>query len=1753
MLFRRSNTRSRQKQTSFILVALLLTAVILMASPASRTSFTSTLNLGIAQDPTNGKSNPKDNSRLRNGPEALTQISFTAAADSYVSSAATTTNFGTATDLRSKRSNLESYLRFDLGSILNESVVSAKLRLTGNISDTSATNLVAQVFSVSNTTWSETGIQWSNKPSSGSSALASATIANDVAALYEWDVTAFVKSEIAAERHLISLALKNQANSTPFVTFNSRESLSGQPELLVTSTMPPVVSITSPVAGSSFLAPGSITIDAAASDADGIAKVEFLQGSTVLTTDTEFPYSFTWNNVAIGNYNLTARATDAVGGIKTSAPVNVSVVATFPPTVSITSPLTGTSFAAPATITIDVDATDSDGVQKVDFYQGNTLIGTDDTFPYSLTWTGMPACAYFLTAKATDTLGATGTSAPVTIKVTTTSLGEPTPPNFKIAFVGDQGLGPLSAATLTLIASEGAQALVIPGDLDYADNPAAWEAQLNSTVGADFPVFTLAGNHDEDIWHGPNGYQRLIEARYNRLGIPWCGSCGIQQSFHYKGIFFVFTTPGLDPIVDLGNNAAYIREQLAADRAVWSIASWHKNMHLMQAGGKDDEAGWEVYEESRAGGAIIANAHEHSYFRTHLLSSMMNQTVASTSSTMTLTKGNSFVFVSGLGGQSRRDQEVTGPWVARIYATPCLPGDPVCVPNAVEGAMFAIFNVDGQQNKANFYFKDVNGQIIDSFTVISQVDMPVIESISPTETPAGGPGVTLSITGSGFINESRLHINGNPRPTSFLSDTQLIAQLSAEDIQNPGVFPVKIVNGVTGGGISNEINFTVIAQPNPVPTLTSVEPGTALLGGPNVTVTLIGTNFLASSIARLNGQNLVTTFISDTQLTADIPTTEMNAGGTFPITVFNQPPAGGESNALDIIVQNPVPVLASLSPGSKIVGDQAFTLTVTGTGFVNGSVIKWNGSDRTTTFVSKTSLTTEITAADLVTSGEFAVTVFNPAPNGGVSNSVNFTVNNPLPVLDSVSPTLKLVGDASFTLSVSGSGFVSGSSVRWNGTDRPTTFVNGNSLTAEIPTTDLNFAGTFPVTVFNPLPGGGTSASGNITVDNPLPMLESLSPNNKTVGDGPFIITVNGSGFSSDSVVRWNGEDRSTIFMSGTMLTAEILDSDLLVAGIVPITVFTTTPGGGLSNQISFTVNNPISELTSLSPSSIVVGSPGFTLTVNGHNFFDGVVVRWNGSDRPTQFINSTQLTAQITAADVQNVGVATVVVFVPPPGGGLTPAIEFAINNLGYEGDVAPRPNGSNNGTLTIADWVQVGRFASGLDIPSCDEFQRADVAPRDTKGGGTITVADWVQAGRFASGLDPVVPTGGPGCPQAAPQGSNQAKVERAVTDSLTRLVRIGSTSIQQGETATVTITLDAQGNENALGLSLNFVPTQLSFVSAEGGEDAADAMLMVNSDQAASGNLELNLALPPGKRFTRGTRQVVVLRFRALLGNELPVIGFADKVNKLSVVDDKAEELAASFAPLLPGDSAKISNPIDEARFFVNQNYLDFLGRAPETAGLDYWTIQIAGCGPDQACIQNRRVDISAAFFIEQEFQQTGYSVHRFHKAAFGRAPSYAQFQRDRNALAGAVVPLDLAAFAGQFIARPEFQRTYPEGVSAEAFVNRLFDNAGLVESARERLEAIASLTSGRKTRAGILLELVDSQSFKEREYNSAFVLMQYFGYLKRDPDQAGYDFWVNVLNNREPGNYRGMVCSFITSAEYQRRFGAMVTRSNSDCSQ
>jgi uncharacterized protein (TIGR03437 family) len=237
-----------------------------------------------------------------------------------------------------------------------------------------------------------------------------------------------------------------------------------------------------------------------------------------------------------------------------------------------------------------------------------------------------------------------------------------------------------------------------------------------------------------------------------------------------------------------------------------------------------------------------------------------------------------------------------------------------------------------------------------------------------------------------------------------------------------------------------------------------------------------------------------------------------------------------------------------------------------------------------------------------------------------------------------------------------------------------------------------------------------------------------------------------------------------------------------------------------------------------------------------------------------------------------------------------------------GYEADVTPRPSGKNNGTIAITDWVQVGRFTAGLDTPSSGggggEFQRADCAPRDTKGDGQLSITDWVQAGRYVAGLDAPQSAGGPtsatalfGNPAVA-----QAKAERAHG----RELRVVNATFARGQESIVAIEMEAGGDENAIGFSLNFDPSVVRFVSAAAGDGMADALVIANNNQVAAGRVGIAIALPAGRKVNAGKRSIVNLRFASLMSSTATTtaIAFDDQPIRRQVSGAEANALAAEY---------------------------------------------------------------------------------------------------------------------------------------------------------------------------------------------------------------------------------------------------------------
>ncbi|HEV7472435.1 MAG TPA: DUF4214 domain-containing protein [Pyrinomonadaceae bacterium] len=271
--------------------------------------------------------------------------------------------------------------------------------------------------------------------------------------------------------------------------------------------------------------------------------------------------------------------------------------------------------------------------------------------------------------------------------------------------------------------------------------------------------------------------------------------------------------------------------------------------------------------------------------------------------------------------------------------------------------------------------------------------------------------------------------------------------------------------------------------------------------------------------------------------------------------------------------------------------------------------------------------------------------------------------------------------------------------------------------------------------------------------------------------------------------------------------------------------------------------------------------------------------------------------------------------------------------------------------------------------------------------------------------------------------------------------------------------------------------------------------------------------------------------------------------------SMVGNKTDAFFVAIA-----DATPTANAIDSNEYFVRQQYLDFLGREPERDGLAFWAGKLNVCYADAACLRNTRIEVSAAFFRSQEFYDTGSFVYRLYRGALGRRLTYTEFASDRShVMGGPNLEASKRAFASEFVARSEFAQRYQPNNGADSFVEALLQTLQQetgVDLNSQRANLVARYQDGStaiESRALVVRDLIDQQAFAEAVYNSSVVEMEYMGYLRRGGERTGYDFWVNVLNNSDPGNYRGMVCSFITSTEYQHRFGSVVSHSNAECGQ
>jgi subtilisin family serine protease len=443
---------------------------------------------------------------------------------------------------------------------------------------------------------------------------------------------------------------------------------------------------------------------------------------------------------------------------------------------------------------------------------------------------------------------------------------------------------------------------------------------------------------------------------------------------------------------------------------------------------------------------------------------------------------------------------------------------------------------------------------------------PGISATEPTRGRASGIPLTLSVIGNNFSSFSVVRWNGADRPTRLISTTRLAALIPAADLSAEGTAQVSVHTPGPGGGTTSDLAFTIEPPAALTVSASIVAPASA------VTVTLargFGGSGDWLALARSGAPEtdyLQWTYVGEGVTDRTWTVTMPDAAGTYEFRLFigfNTLAATSAPVTVDASV-NPLPIATSLSPNSAMTGGSALTVTVSGSKFVSGSVVRWNGSSRPTTFVSSTQLQASIAAADIATSGTAMVSVLTPSPGGGTSAELPFTIRD-MPVL-AVNATSVAGGTALTVTLTNGAGgggdwlalAATGSA---NASYLQYTYVGGGVTTRTWTVTAPTSPGTYEFRLFANYGYTRLATSPAVTVLPGAPVISSLSPAAAPVGGAAFTLTVDGSSFTSASIVRWNGANRATAFMSSTQLRASITAADLAATGTAQITVFEPSNG----------------------------------------------------------------------------------------------------------------------------------------------------------------------------------------------------------------------------------------------------------------------------------------------------------------------------------------------------------------------------------------------------------------------------------------------------------------------------------------------------------------------------------------------------------------------------------------------------------------
>ena len=581
---------------------------------------------------------------------------------------------------------------------------------------------------------------------------------------------------------------------------------------------------------------------------------------------------------------------------------------------------------------------------------------------------------------------------------------------------------------------------------------------------------------------------------------------------------------------------------------------------------------------------------------------------------------------------------------------------------------------------------------------------PTITGVSPASRDQGAVSQNLTVTGTDFVNGASLAtvFSGTlitVNSTTYVNSTTLTVNVSISSSAATGTRTFTVTNGDRSTATSGSI-FTVSGAP----TVTAVSPTSRGQGATNQTLTITGTNFVSGATTAFSTNGITvnsTTFNSATSLTVNVSISGSATPGTRTITVTNGD--GSTATSGSIFTVNAAPTVTAVSPTSRGEGATAQNLTVTGTGFQSGATTTFSGTGITvnsTTFVNATTLTVNVTIGGSATVGTSTITVTNPDAGSATSGSI-FTVNA-APTVTAVSPTSRDAGAVSQSLTVTGTGFVSGATTSFSGSNitvNSTTFVSATTLTVNISISSGALVGTRAITVTNPDAGNGTS--GSIFTVNAAPTVTAVSPTSRDAGAVNQNVTITGTNFITGATAAFSTNGitvNSTTFNSATSLSVNISIASGATVGTRTITV-TNGDGSVVTSGSIFTVN-AAPTVTAVSPSSRAQGTSNQSLTVTGTNFITGATATFSATGitvNSTTFVNATSLTVNVTVASNAATGAGTISVL-NGDGSTATSGSIFTVNPPPTATSVSP--SSLDQGAISQALTLTGTGFESGATV---------------------------------------------------------------------------------------------------------------------------------------------------------------------------------------------------------------------------------------------------------------------------------------------------------------------------------------------------------------------------------------------------------------------------------------------------------------------